>query len=285
MSCDLWQLTYWHKARNLTADRLLHQVYAAWSGEHNPWLQHIHKLLTEYGIDEEATSALSTNDFVALARSQIAAKWPEVGPRDEGVVATSYVQHFGAGMVKHDRPAARAYITMLSAHGRGPAAELCMRVRTQALQLRALHSGQRRNESAAAQRLREACPCCQQAAETTHHFLLECPAYAEHRGRILEVLQTKQPEQHAAILAATPPDGWRLLLSNEVLAVAAVPRRSRRRQSHQQQQQQQQLSQQQQLQELQQTSVWAVAGFVMEAWKVRNTALTGRGANGGNAMA
>jgi hypothetical protein len=288
MSCDLWQLTYWHKARNLTTDRLLHQVYAAWSGAHNPWLQNVHKLLEEYGINEEATSVLSTHKFVALARRQIAAKFPEVGPRDgEGVVATNYIQHFGAGMVKHDKPAARAYITMLSAHGRGSAAELCMRLRTQALQLRALHSGQRRNESAEAQRLRELCPCCQQAAESTHHFLLECSAYAEYRGHMLEVLQTKQPEQHAAILAATPPNGWRLLLSNEVLATAAVSRRARRGELHQQQQQQQQqLSrQQQQLQQLQQTSAWAVAGFVMEAWKVRNTALNGRGANGGDAMA
>jgi hypothetical protein len=104
---------------------------------------------------------------------------------------------------------------------------------------------------------------------------------------MLEVLQTKQPEQHAAIMAATPPNGWRLLLSNEVLATAAVSRRARRGELHQQQQQQQQqLSrQQQQLQQLQQTSAWAVADFVMEAWKVRNTALNGRGANGGDAMA
>ena len=276
MSCDLWQLTYWHKARTLTTDRLLHQVYAAWTGAHNPWLQNIRKLLAEYEVDEEATLTLSVGKFVALVRRQVAAKLSEVGPRDGGgMVATQYANHFGAGAVRHDKPVARAYISALSAHGRGPAAELCMRLRTQALQLRALHSGQRRNESAEAQRLRELCPCCQQAAETTHHFLLECPAYAEHRARMLEVIRAKQPQQHAAILAAVPPDGWRLLLSDAVLT-NALPRRSRGGAAQPREQQQQQL---------QQTSAWAVAGFVVEAWKVRNTALTGRGANGGNAMA
>ena len=43
--------------------------------------------------------------------------------------------------------------------------------------------------------------------------------------------------------------------------------------------------QQQQRQQLQQTPAWAVADFVMAAWKVRNAALTGRGANGSDAMA
>jgi hypothetical protein len=258
-------------------------------------MQNIHKLLAEYNINEGQTANLPTRKFVALARRQIVAKLSEVGPRDaEGVVATQYIQQFGVGEVKFDKPTARAYISMLSAHGRGPAAELCMRLRVQALGLRALHSGQRHNETVAAQQLREACPCCQQAAETTHHFLLECPAYAEHRSRMLEVLHTKQPQRHAAILAATPPNGWRLLLSNEVLATAALSRRSRSvelQPQQQQQAQQQQEEQQQQQQEreqrlqLQQTPAWAVASFAIEAWKVRNTALTGRGANGGNAMA
>jgi hypothetical protein len=92
---------------------------------------------------------------------------------------------------------------------------------------------------------------------------------------MLEVIQAKQPQQHAAIVAAMPPDGWRLLLSDAVLS-NALPRRSRGGAAQPREQQQQQL---------QQTFAWAVAGFVVEAWKVRNTALTGRGANGGNAMA
>jgi hypothetical protein len=95
-----------------------------------------------------------------------------------------------------------------------------------------LHCGQRRNESAEAQRVRELCPCCQQAAETTHHFLADAMLPWRSRGG------------------------------------AAQPR-----------------EQQQQQQQLQQPSAWAVAGFVVEAWKVRNTALTRRGASGGNATA
>jgi hypothetical protein len=65
-------------------------------------------------------------------------------------------------------------------------------------------------------------------------------------------------------------------------------------QEEQQQQQEQEQEQEQRLQlqqeqeqrqQLQQTPAWAVASFAMKAWKVGNTALTGRGANGGNAMA
>jgi hypothetical protein len=141
MSCDLWQLTHWHKAHTLATDRLLHQVYAAWTGAHNPWLQNIRKLLAEHEVNEEATLTLSVGKFVALVRCQVAAKLSEVGPKGGGgMVATQYANHFGVGAVRHDKPVARAYISALSAHGRGPAAELCMRLRTQALQLRPLPS-------------------------------------------------------------------------------------------------------------------------------------------------
>jgi hypothetical protein len=56
---------------------------------------------------------------------------------------------------------------------------------------------------------------------------------------MLEVIQGKQPQQHAAILAAMPPDGWRLLLSDAVLT-NALPRRSRGGAAQPREQQQQQ---------------------------------------------
>jgi hypothetical protein len=277
MSCDLWQLTYWQHVRTLTTDRLLHQVYTAWAGASNPWLQNIHKLLAEYAVDEEATFELSKPKFVKLARRHIVAKLSEVGQREgDGGVWEGYAQRFGMGAVHRDKPAARTYIAALSAQNRGPAAELCMRMRVQALQLRAMHSHQRRNETAAARMLRESCPCCHQAAESAHHFALECPAYAEPRATMLEVLHAKQPQQHAAILAALPATGWRLLLSNAVLDTACMPRVCGGALRQQQQQQQRQHVV---------TSAGAVADFVMAAWQIRNAALTGRGANGGNAMA
>jgi hypothetical protein len=240
-------------------------------------LQNIHKLLAEYAVDEEATFELSKPKFVKLARRHIVAKLSEVGQREgDGGVWEGYAQRFGMGAVHRDKPAARTYIAALSAQNRGPAAELCMRMRVQALQLRAMHSHQRRNETAAARMLRESCPCCHQAAESAHHFALECLAYAEPRATMLEVLHAKQPQQHAAILAALPATGWRLLLSNAVLDTACMPRVCGGALRQQQQQQQRQHVV---------TSAGAVADFVMAAWQIRNAALTGRGANGGNAMA
>jgi hypothetical protein len=305
MSCDLWQLTYWHKLRTLNTDRLLHQVHTAWSGASNPWMQNIHKLLAEYAIDEEATMQLSKGKFVKLVRQSILAGMAEVGQREgDGAVLESYIHHFGAGVVRHDKPAPRAYIHALGEQGRAPAAELCMRLRVEALQLRAVHSHQRRNETAEARRLREACPCCHQAAETTHHFLLECPAYAEHRAEMLEVLRTTHQHRHEAILAASPTTAWRLLLSSVVLDGARHSWRRQQRQGQRLDQQQpleemQPLEEQHLLLDLQQPLdrsldqqqqqadelAGAVADYVMAAWKVRNAALNGRGANGGDAMA
>lgn len=289
MSCDLWQLTYWQHLRTLTTDRLLHQVYAAWAGASNPWLQNIHKLLAEYAIDEEATFDLSKPKFVKLTRHQVVAKLSQVGQREvNGGVWDSYAQHFGMGVIHHDKPAARAYIAALCAQSRGPAAELCMRMRVEALQLRAMRSHQRRNETAEARRLRELCPCCHQAAESAHHFVLECPAYAEPRARMLEVSRAKQPSRHAAIEAAAPAAGWRLLFSDVVLDTARTPRvRGGAYHQQEQQQQQQRRWRRQPDQEMQHdvTIAGAVADFVMTAWHIRSAALTGRGANGGNAMA
>jgi hypothetical protein len=102
---------------------------------------------------------------------------------------------------------------------------------------------------------------------------------------MLEVSRAKQPSRHAAIEAAAPAAGWRLLFSDVVLDTARTPRV--RGGAYHQQQQQQRRWRRQQDQEMQHdvTIAGAVADFVMTAWHIRSAALTGRGANGGNAMA
>jgi hypothetical protein len=50
-------------------------------------------------------------------------------------------------MIKQNKPVASAYVTKLSQMHRGPAAELCMKMRLECLPLRAIHSCQRRNET------------------------------------------------------------------------------------------------------------------------------------------
>ena len=142
-----------------------------------------------------------------------------------------------------------------------------MRLRVGALQLRAMQTHQRCNETAEARKTRELCPCCCNAAETPFHFVFECAAYAVCRERMMTVLEEKVPHRLTAIRAALPQNSWRMLLGGEILD-AGFGRAQR---------------DVQQLETVM-TPMKAVADFVMEAWKHRNTVLTGRGTNGGNSM-
>jgi hypothetical protein len=238
MACDLWTLTYWHQLCNTPSDRLLCKVFTAWSGAANPWATAINKLLAEYDIDTEETENLCKSKFVAHVRGKLIAKLHngvEVGRQQGGAVFQRYKDAFGLGDTKHNKPSARGYINVLSCLKRGYAAELCMQLRAECLQLRAMHSTARRNETAVARSLRESCPSCQQAAETAHHFLLECPAYAASRNTMLEVLQAHG--QLAAIQADSPEQSWRLLLADRVLGAGPIAERPRRQQHIPQQQQ------------------------------------------------
>jgi hypothetical protein len=343
MACELWTLTYWHQLCNMPTDRLLYQVFTAWSGAANPWVTTIKKLLAEYDISTEDADTLCTSKFVKLVRSKLVAKLHgnvATGRQQGGAVFQRYKDAFGPGDSNHDKVSARGYIKVLSHMKRGHAAELCMHLRAECLQLRAMHSIPRRNETVVARNIRESCPCCQQAAETAHHFLLECPAYSASRHRMFEVLQAHG--KLGAIQEGSPEQAWRLLLADNVLGVGPIIHRSTnwQRNTHQQQQrapptgqqprtlhhhqqqrappmgqqprtlhqQQQQraplmgqqprtLHQQQQQrapsmgqqprtlhqqQQHQTTPMEAVADYVIEAWKLRSAALTGRGTNGGD---
>jgi hypothetical protein len=207
-----------------------------------------------------------------------------------------YMADYGSGTCDlWNKPAAHAYVNTLSRLRRGWAAELCMKLRTECLQLRAMISHQRRNESVALRNIRERCPACNQATETAHHFLLECPVYAATRDAMMVVLQAHAPQHLAAIQSASPETAWRLLLADAVLGKGPPLQRPRlllpngitcwmeqEMQRHhlyglqplvQQPQQQQQPS-----------PMEAIATYVVDAWKMRSAALNGRGTNGGDPM-
>jgi len=93
------------------------------------------------------------------------------------------------GKLTTARPKLRKYIKDVfktsSPTDNGKGVELCMHMRLECLGLKTFHSHRREGESLEAQRNRELCPGCQQAAETPTHFLLECPANSSPRSVLL----------------------------------------------------------------------------------------------------
>jgi hypothetical protein len=161
-----------------------------------------------------------------------------------------------------------AYVTKLSQIRRGPAAELCMKMRLESLPLRAIHSCQRRNETTVQHTQRESCPACHSAPETLAHFLLQSPAYSACRTTLFNKLQETVPATLAAIQAGPPAHTWRVLLTDDVLGndEPARPAGAEREDASAV------------------IAMRAVADFVCEIWKLRNTVLTRRGTNEGNLM-
>jgi hypothetical protein len=283
MACDIWQLTYWHELRGMSSDRLVHQVFSAWFGPANPWQANINRLLVEYGVDADATATLSKSKFVSLLKDKVVDVLSRLdaapgvrGRQHIGAMLSSYDECYGAGLIKFQKPAARSYVTTLSNMGRGLAAELCMRLRVQCLQLHAMHTHERRNESTGARHARMQCPCCQHAAETPYHFLLECHAYAALRDPMLRALQSIKPQRAEAIQSETPERAWRLLLADDILGAGPRIRRPFAAGQHH--------MQMQQLQQHELTLMELVAGYVIGAWQLRSAVLAGRGTNGGNPM-
>jgi hypothetical protein len=309
MACDMWMLTYWHHLRSTPTDRLLHQVFTAWSGPANPWQANVDKLLAEYDICAEDADTLHKTKFVEYVRGRLLHKLHagEGSARHEGgAVFQRYKHHYGVGASDNTKPAAQGYINTLSHLRRGWAAELCMKLRAECLQLRAVTSHNRRQESVAARTMREKCPACKQAAETAHHFLLECPVYAATRVAMMDALRAHAPQQLAAVQSASPETAWRLLLADAMLGKGPILQRHRPLMPHgitcwmEQQMQrhnhhgmqplaQQPLELQRQQQQQQQQRQWpspmeAIATYVVDAWKMRSAALNGRETNGGDPM-
>jgi hypothetical protein len=190
VTCDMQTLNFWHRLRCLPASRLVVKAAAAWTGAANPWARHVGKLLAEYNIDADATRGLSRDKFKELVRLHAAARVQQLWAARGGAVLSTYRQHF-AGHAECQQHAAegkaQSYFVALSHVRRGKAAELCLKLRVQCLQLRgACHK--RPSEAAAAFSERCVCPCCGLHAETMQHFLLECPAYAAQRQSMFAAL-------------------------------------------------------------------------------------------------
>lgn len=192
-------------------------------------------------------------------------------------VAQHYVDAYGLGCVGGGRAHMRRWLLSLteepmSAH-LARAVDICMQLRAACLPLNAMHRTTRTNETAAARRGRELCPCCRLSPETPAHFLLECPAAAAPRREMFAALQDAGAESpvtgravgHQAVTSEGEPlllahfvetsaaGAWRRLLGAGYLEHEALGR--------------------------------DVATFVSTVWATQRAALAGRGANGGNPMA
>jgi hypothetical protein len=149
----------------------------------------MHKLLAEYDIDIENPQQKSKQEFkthVEKKAIEYLKNYWEMPPRHlAGAVHSRYKTAFGIGELTTTRPKMRKYLRDMTAntyYHSCKAAELLMHFRLECLPLNAFHRHVRRNESASACRLRELCPCCQEAVETPTHFLLDCPAYSSSRS-------------------------------------------------------------------------------------------------------
>ena len=253
VTCDTLALRYWHHLQHTPTDRLLQQINSAWTGKAHPWARSMETLIQQYEIDTTHAAGLDKDTFKDYvdkkAIKYLRSYWTEPPRRYRGAVHTRYIASYEVGKLSTTRPKLRRYIKEVyktsSPTDNGKGVELCMHMRLECLGLNAFHSHHRRGESLQAQRNRELCPGCRQAAETPTHFLLECPAYSASRSVLLADAiadaQTATPGANGADMGA-----WRVIMARMQPGVIK---------------------------------------FVQDAWGIRRTALTGRGADGGNPMA
>jgi hypothetical protein len=211
------------------------------------------KLLQQYDIDTSQAIGMDKDKFKDYVDKQaikyLRNHWTEPPRKYGGAIHTRYIASFEVGKLTTTRPKLRRYIKEVfktsSPAENGKGVELCMHMRLGCLGLNAFHSHRRQGESLQAQRNRELCPGCRQAAETPTHFLLECPAYSAPRSVLLTDAiadaQTATPGANGADM-----DAWRVIMARMQPGVIK---------------------------------------FVQDAWGIRRAALTGHGADGGNPMA
>ena len=263
---DTFSLTYWHRLQRLPASRLVKQALAAWTGAANPWQQQMNRLLTEYSIDTAAAPAMTKGEFKSHVWRQAAQRIEQLWQaRSNGgsSIGSRYSSAY-AQLAQSSRGKAQQYWTALGSMGRGRAAELMLRLRTECLQLNAMHSHSRARETAAARAQRQRCGCCNVGvAETAEHFLVECTnthapravfeaAVAEIDSHKLQAWQALPLKER--VVKLVDPGYWGEG-GQQQAAVDAEQRDSLNITKH-------------------------VATFICDAWKARTTALTGRETEG-----
>jgi hypothetical protein len=305
MSCDIWTLSYWHRLRTMSSDRMLQQIFSAWMDSFNPWQQNVNKLLIEYKVDAVTSLTYSKDKFTRYVRSLVMdhlhTQWEEASTRQQSGICTRYKETHGPGHIEKGmngmHPIARKYFSALSMVGRGTSAEICMKLRTETLPLKCIHGKSRKNETIVAQQTRERCPLCKQTPETPAHFLLQCPAYTTLREPMMLHLTNVFPQLIAGVQADHTQ--WRSLLTDLVLDApvvtssgtssapaaasdsAAAPGSATAPTSAAAPGSATALGL---VDEVVAFKQWPVIDYLMSAWKLRSSALTGRETNGGDAM-
>jgi hypothetical protein len=264
---DTFSLTYWHRLQRLPASRLVKQALAAWAGAANPWQRQMNRLLAEYSIDTAAAPAMTKGEFKSHVWRQAAQRtqqlWQARSSGGSSVAGRYSSAH--AQPAHSSRGRAQPYWTMLSSVGRGRAAELMLRVRTECLQLNAIHSHSRRVETAAAAAQRQRCACCEAgAAESVEHFLFECTTTQPARAAFEAAVEQMSVEQLQS---------WQALPLKERAAKLVNPGYWG---------EEQQRGQQVAIEAEQDSWVVTrhVATYICHAWSARTTALAGRETEG-----
>lgn len=216
ITSEIRSLVYWHRVQSMPASRMTKQVANAWVGVKNPWLSAQQKLLHKYGLDEGQVLTLTKQQFKNLVENKAAERvlqgWTNIRG-ERGTVLSRYNTAYGCVHAKHVGDA-RGYFQHLSAHKRGAAAELCMKLRVECLSLHAMHSHRRGRETLVAQQQRELCPCCKQASETAHHFLFGCSSYNQQRMKLTTALQQVAPAKFTELMGMQQEQQWRQLLND-----------------------------------------------------------------------
>lgn len=252
VTCDMLTLTYWHRLQHLPSSRLITQVASAWT--YNPWQAHVHKLQAEYKIDAQAAVGMSKGQFREEVQEKAAERVRELwGARSSGTVAARYAERWATPEESSKRQA-QGWFTWLCENGRGRAAELIVGLRTESLQLCAMHSHRRARESAAAQQARERCPCCGGHAESAAHFLFDCTRTQQLRQQMYAAMQQHTPQRFTELMQMPLTQRMAAVLDGGAWLAGMGQQGAE--------------------------AFKAVAIYVARAWRMRSTVLAGRATEG-----
>jgi len=211
-------LTMWHRIQDMPSSQLTKHILNAWTGPTNPWTQRVHALINHHlGTTPTQAANKTRAAFKTTLRQKILEHTLETWQTAATTSPTyaNYTQAFGTAhntkTVNHPQP----YIQTLSHARMSTAAELCLKLRTECIQLRGTHTAHKhRDEPAIDYKARTTCPTCKSTRETISHFLLECPTHTSARQTLYETLLEIDEQKATVMMQITDPDTqWRTLLN------------------------------------------------------------------------